>query len=55
MWGYYEKNHSDLFEISVKLKNTIQLMVLLPVFGLLRFYGLAKRDAMHKYIHWFAC
>lgn len=46
MWGYYEKNnHSELFEISVKLKNVVQYTVLLSLFRLLR-------DVLHKYIHW---
>lgn len=44
------KSHCELFEISVKLKNTIQSMVILPLFGLLRFCGLAMRDVLHKYI-----
>lgn len=51
MRDYDEKSHCELFEISVKLKNTIQPMVIWPLFGLLGFYGLAIRDVLHKCIH----
>lgn len=38
------KNHSELFDISVKLKNVDQRTVSLTLFGLLR-------EALPKYIH----
>lgn len=48
----WKKKITELFEISVKLENTIQSLALLPLFRWLRFYGLAQRDVLHKCIHW---